>query len=154
MSNFTRSHISSDRVRSGNEISRRFELSDIFINCARQCSICFRLSTGTYQGVFQVLLLLDALWVYTGLPVLRVTQKQKALSWVVLNRSVPVNFFTCGVIKTIWGVTQTSCHQRPFVSYVHVFNYFVMSCPILRSFTFLGFGDKFSFFLRIISFVM
>ena len=33
-----------------------------------------------------------------------------------------------------------SCQQRLFGSHVHTFNYFVMSCPILRSFTFLSFG--------------
>ena len=37
-----------------------------------------------------------------------------------------------------------SCEQRPFGSDVHTFNYFVMSCPILRSFTFLSFSNKFS----------
>ena len=34
--------------------------------------------------------------------------------------------------------------QRPFGSHVHTFNYFVMSCPILKSFSFLSFGNKFS----------
>ena len=34
--------------------------------------------------------------------------------------------------------------QRPFASHVHTFNYFVMSCPILRSFSLLSFGNKFS----------
>ena len=38
---------------------------------------------------------------YTGLPVVRVTQKQKALNWVVLNCIVPVNFIKWGVIKPI-----------------------------------------------------
>ena len=38
---------------------------------------------------------------YTGLPVVRVPQKQKAMNWVVLNCRVPVNFFKWGVIKTI-----------------------------------------------------
>ena len=33
---------------------------------------------------------------------------------------------------------------RPFGSHVHTFNYFVMSCPILKSFSFLSFGNKFS----------
>ena len=37
-----------------------------------------------------------------------------------------------------------SRQQRPFGSHVHTFNYFVMSCPILRSFIFLTFGNKFS----------
>ena len=37
-----------------------------------------------------------------------------------------------------------SRQQRPFGSHVHMFNYFVMSCPILRSFSFLNFGNKFS----------
>ena len=37
-----------------------------------------------------------------------------------------------------------SRQQRPFGSLVHTFNYFVMSCPILRSFIFLTFGNKFS----------
>ena len=37
-----------------------------------------------------------------------------------------------------------SREQRPFGSHVHMFNYFVMSCPILRSFSFLSFGNKFS----------
>ena len=35
--------------------------------------------------------------------------------------------------------------QRPFGSHLHTFNDFVMSCPILRSFSFLSFGNKFSF---------
>ena len=79
----------------------------------------------------------------------RVTQKQMALYWVVLNYSVPVDFFQVGgggggVIKTILGVTETSCQQRTFGSHVHTFNYFVMSCPILRSFSFLSLGNKFS----------
>ena len=30
-----------------------------------------------------------------------------------------------------------SRQQRPFGSHVHTFNYFVMSCPNLRSFSFL-----------------
>ena len=34
--------------------------------------------------------------------------------------------------------------QRPFGSHVHTFNYFVISCPILTSFSFLSFGNKFS----------
>ena len=34
--------------------------------------------------------------------------------------------------------------QRPFGAHVHTFNYFVMSCPILRSFSLLSFGNKFS----------
>ena len=76
--------------------------------------------------------------VYTGLPVVRVTQKQKALNWVVLNCRVPVNFFKWGVIKTM------SRQQRPFGSHVYTFNYFLISCPILRSFSFLSFGNKFS----------
>ena len=37
-----------------------------------------------------------------------------------------------------------SRQQRPFGSQVHSFNYFVMSCPILRSFSFLSFGNNFS----------
>ena len=38
-----------------------------------------------------------------------------------------------------------SCQQRPFGSHVHTsFNCFVISCPILRSFSFLSFGNKFS----------
>ena len=37
-----------------------------------------------------------------------------------------------------------SRQQRPFGSHVHTFNYFVISCPILRSFSFLSFGNKFS----------
>ena len=32
----------------------------------------------------------------TGLRVVRVTEKQKALSWVILNCSVPVNLFKWG----------------------------------------------------------
>ena len=38
---------------------------------------------------------------YTGLPVVRVRHKEKALNWVVLNCSLPVNFFKWGVFKTI-----------------------------------------------------
>ena len=37
-----------------------------------------------------------------------------------------------------------SHQQRPFGSHVHTFNYFVISCPLLRSFSFLSFGNKFS----------
>ena len=37
-----------------------------------------------------------------------------------------------------------SRQQRPFGSHVHTINYFVISCPILRSFSFLSFGNKFS----------
>ena len=37
-----------------------------------------------------------------------------------------------------------SRQQRLFGSHVHTFNYFVMSCPILRSFSLLTFGNKFS----------
>ena len=37
-----------------------------------------------------------------------------------------------------------SRQQRPFGSHVHTFNYFVISCPILRSCSFLSFGNKFS----------
>ena len=37
-----------------------------------------------------------------------------------------------------------SRQQRPFGSRVHTFNYFEMSCPILKSFSFLSFGNKFS----------
>ena len=48
-----------------------------------------------------ILVKLDDPCAYTGLPVVRVTQKQKGLSWVELNCSVSVNFFTSGVIKTI-----------------------------------------------------
>ena len=42
-----------------------------------------------------------------------------------------------------------SRQQRHFGSHVHTFNYFVISCPILRSFSFLSFGNKFS--LKIIN---
>ena len=58
----------------------------------------------------------------------RVTQKQKALSWVVFNCSVPVNFFKWEALG----------------SHFHTFNYFVMSCPILSSSSFLNSGNKFS----------
>ena len=34
--------------------------------------------------------------------------------------------------------------QRPFGSLVHTFDYFVMSCPILKSFSFLSFGNQLS----------
>ena len=37
-----------------------------------------------------------------------------------------------------------SCQLRPFGSHFHTFNYFVISCPILRYFSFLSFGNKFS----------
>ena len=37
-----------------------------------------------------------------------------------------------------------SRQQRPFGSHVHTFNYFVISCPILTSFSFLSFGNKLS----------
>ena len=36
-----------------------------------------------------------------------------------------------------------SRQQSPFGSHIHTFNYFVMSCPILRSFS-ISFGNKFS----------
>ena len=36
-----------------------------------------------------------------------------------------------------------SRQQRPFGQHIHTFNYFVISCPILRSFSFLSFGNKF-----------
>ena len=61
-------------------------------------------------------------------------KKQKALNWEALNCSVPVNFFKWGAIKTIRGITHMSRQQRRNV----------MSCPILRSFSFLSFGNKFS----------
>ena len=35
------------------------------------------------------------------------------------------------------------CKQRPFGSHVLTFNYFVIFCPILRSFIVLSFGNKF-----------
>ena len=38
-----------------------------------------------------------------------------------------------------------SRQHRPFGSHVNAFNYFVLSCSILRSFSFLSFGNKFSF---------
>ena len=57
---------------------------------------------------------LDAPWAYSGVPVVLVTQIQKAMRWAALNCSVPVIFFKWGVIKTIWGVTEKSCQQRPF----------------------------------------
>ena len=41
-------------------------------------------------------------------------------------------------------VTQTSCQQWPFGSHFHMLNYFVISCPVLRYFTFSSFGNKFS----------
>ena len=37
-----------------------------------------------------------------------------------------------------------SRQQRPCGSYVHTVNVFVISCPILRPFSFLSFGNKFS----------
>ena len=37
-----------------------------------------------------------------------------------------------------------SHQQRPFAPHVHALNCFVISCPILRSFSFLSFGNKFS----------
>ena len=37
-----------------------------------------------------------------------------------------------------------SRQQRPFGSQAHTLNYFVISCPILSSFSFLSFGNKFS----------
>ena len=37
-----------------------------------------------------------------------------------------------------------SRQERPFGSHVHTFNYFVISFPILRSFSYLSFGNKFS----------
>ena len=45
------------------------------------------------------ILKLDAPWAYTGLPVVLVTQKQKGLSWVVLNCIVPVKFFKSGSLR-------------------------------------------------------
>ena len=40
--------------------------------------------------------------------------------------------------------THMSRQQRPFGSHVHAFTFFVMFCPILRSFSFLSFRNKFS----------
>ena len=37
-----------------------------------------------------------------------------------------------------------SRQQSRFGSHVHTFTYFVMSYPILRSFSFLSFGNRFS----------
>ena len=37
-----------------------------------------------------------------------------------------------------------SRQQRPFGSHVYIIDYFVISCPILTSFSFLSFGNKFS----------
>ena len=37
-----------------------------------------------------------------------------------------------------------SCLQRPFGSHIHTLNYFVISCLILRSFSFVSFSNKFS----------
>ena len=36
-----------------------------------------------------------------------------------------------------------SRQRRPFGSHVRTINYFEMSCPIVRSFSFLSFGNKF-----------
>ena len=47
-------------------------------------------------------------------------------------------------METVCGVTHTPCQQWPFGSHFHTLNYFVMSCPVLRSLTFLSFGNKFS----------
>ena len=37
-----------------------------------------------------------------------------------------------------------SCQAASSGPLVHKLNYFVMSCPVLRAFTFLSFGNKFS----------
>ena len=54
-----------------------------------------------FQGTCSSQMLLDTPSAYTGLPVVRVTQKRKGLSWVVLNFSVSGNFFKSAVLKTI-----------------------------------------------------
>ena len=72
---------------------------------------------------------------------------------VVLDCSVPVIFFEWrrkggggggvggGCCRPLEGSPRRYASNGPLA---HTFNYFVMSCPVLRSFSFLSFGNKFS----------
>ena len=69
---------------------------------------------------------------YTGLPVVRVTQRTAALQLI----------FSSGVsLRPFEGSPTCRASRGPLA---HTFNYFVMSCPILRSFSLLSFRNKFS----------
>ena len=65
----------------------------------------------------------------------------KALRWVVLNCSIPVNFFNGGggggggSLRPFEGSPRRRTSRGPLVL-DHTFNYFVTSCPILKSFSF------------------
>ena len=70
----------------------------------------------------------------------------KALSWVVLNCSIPVNFFKGGgggSLRPFEGSPRRRTSRGP-LALDHTLNYFVTSCPILRSFSFLSSSNKFT----------
>ena len=56
---------------------------------------------------------LDSPRAYTGLPVLRVTQKQKRLCWVVLNCSISVNFASRGSLRPFKGSPRSRTSRGP-----------------------------------------
>ena len=69
---------------------------------------------------------------YTGLPVVRVTQRTAALQLI---------FSSGASLRPFEGSPTCRASRGPLA---HTFNYFVMSCPILRSFSLLSFRNKFS----------
>ena len=68
----------------------------------------------------------------TGLPVVRVTQRT-AVFQLILSSG--------GSLRPFEGSPTCRTSRGPLA---HTFNYFVMSCPILRSFSLLSFCNKFS----------
>ena len=69
---------------------------------------------------------------YTGLPVVRVTQRTVAFQLI---------FSSGASLRPFEGSPTCRASRGPLA---HTFNYFVMSCPILRSFSLLSFRNKFS----------
>ena len=69
---------------------------------------------------------------YTGLPVVRVTQRTAAFQLI---------FSSGASLRPFEGSPTCRASRGPLA---HTFNYFVMSCPILRSFSLLSFRNKFS----------
>ena len=69
---------------------------------------------------------------YTGLPVVRVTQRTASFQLI----------FSSGASLRLFEGSPTCRASRGPLA--HTFNYFVMSCPILRSFSLLSFRNKFS----------
>ena len=77
--------------------------------------------------------------------------KTEGTELMVLDCSVPVIFFGVdegggggvggGCCRPLEGSPRRYASNRPLA---HTFNYFVMSCPVLRSFSFLRFGNKLS----------